>query len=130
MRKPEDEADDALALALNNSSTSPSQRQGAISEDSLLFMKRSIIEGINSLVNQFNEITKLLRDSTGKSLKTESTLNELISKNKDIQGECDSINERIEGAKRTANDISARLNAIINAEILEDLSQKFTVKES
>lgn len=53
-------------------------RRRALPEDSLVQAKRGIIEGINGLVNQFNDITKMLRDSSGKSLKTENTLNDLI----------------------------------------------------
>ena len=49
-------------------------------DESLLSTKRSIIEAINNLVNQFNDITKILRE--GKSLKAEGPLNDLISKNK------------------------------------------------
>lgn len=88
-------------------------------DDSLLSTKRSIIEAINNLVNQFNEITKILRE--GKSLKAEGPLNDLISKNKLIQEECNQTNQIIDGAKKNANDIQERLLGIINADVLEEL---------
>lgn len=75
------------------------------SEDCLLHTKRSIIEAINGLVNQFNDITKVLRDSSGKSLKAEGPLNDLITKNKQIQEECAQTHESIDGAKKAATDI-------------------------
>ena len=101
-----------------------------ISEDSLLFTKRAIIESINGLVNQFNDITKILRDSSGKSLKAENTLNDLVSRNKQIQAECEQVHETIDGAKREGLEIQERLCAIINAEILDELLQKYRDKES
>lgn len=69
-------------------------------DDSLLSTKRSIIEAINSLVNQFNEITKILRE--GKSLKAEGPLNDLITRNKLIQEECQQTNDLIDTAKKNA----------------------------
>lgn len=95
-----------------------------------MFTKRAIIEGINGLVNQFNDITKVLRDSSGKSLKAEGPLNELIAKNKQIQEECTQTHETIDGAKKAATDIQERLLEIINAEVLDELLQKYRNKEN
>ena len=99
-------------------------------ELSLLFTKRAIIEGINGLVNQFNDITKVLRDSSGKSLKAEGPLNDLIAKNKQIQAECTQTHETIDGAKQTATDIHERLLEIINQDVLEELLEKYRGKEN
>ena len=61
---------------------------GQDEEVSLLSSKRKIIEGINRSVDQFNEITKMTRDSSRRNLKSEQALNELIAKNKLLQEEC------------------------------------------
>jgi hypothetical protein len=46
--------------------------------------KRHIIGSINDLVKEFNNNNKMIRDSSGKTVKSEKALNELIDKNKDI----------------------------------------------
>jgi hypothetical protein len=56
-------------------------------------MKKSIILSINNLVNYFNEISVVLRDSSGKIHNDEMTLNDMISKNKIIQNKCEVIGE-------------------------------------
>ena len=71
----------------------------------------------------------MLRDSSGKSLKTESTLNDLIKKNKDIQNTSDETNERIAASKQEAQEVQDGLNDIINTSVLEDISNKFREKE-
>ena len=51
----------------------------------------------------------MIRDSSGKTVKSEKALNELIEKNKDIQKQCETIQNNTEGAKKFADDIIARL---------------------
>ena len=101
-----------------------------VHQDCLQQIKRQIIEAINGLVNQFNDITKILRDSSGKSLKAEGPLNDLITKNKHIQANCDETHELIDGAKKSAQDILGRLHEIINAELLDEILQKYRNKEN
>ena len=69
--------------------------------DSLHQQKRAIIASINTLVNQFNENNKLIKESAkmDKSQTTESTLNDLIQKNQLIQTDCANILENIDNAK-------------------------------
>ena len=57
-------------------------------------------------------------------------MNDLISKNKQIQGKCDDTHELIDGAKKNAQDILSRLHEIINSEILDELMQKYRTKEN
>lgn len=71
-----------------------------------------------------------MRDSSGKPLKAEGPLNDLIAKNKQIQADCTDANEVIDGAKKTAQEIQERLLEIINAEILDELMQKYRKKEN
>ena len=60
-----------------------------LSSQSLYLQKRHIIGSINELVKEFNNNNKMIRDSTGKTVKSEKALNELIEKNKDIQKQCE-----------------------------------------
>lgn len=71
----------------------------------------------------------MLRDSSGKSLKAEGPLNDLIGKNKQIQEDCSEAQEVIDGAKATATEINERLLDIINADVLEELLEKYRNKE-
>lgn len=98
--------------------------------ESLQKTKRQIIEAINGLVNQFNDITKILRDSSGKTLKAEGPLNDLIAKNKQIQANCDETHEIIDNAKKETQDIQSRLQEIINAQMLDELMKKYRSKEN
>ena len=56
-------------------------------DDSLCVTHKLIISAINKIVNRFNENNKLIKESN-RSPKTENEMNELISKNIDIQNEC------------------------------------------
>lgn len=96
-------------------------------EQSLQKMKKEIIMEINSLVSMFNDNNKLIKEQN-KSIKTEKALNELITKNKLIQTDCNSLNDKIEEAKSFCQEISDRLNTIANAEMMEDLVRKFKEK--
>ena len=58
---------------------------------------------------------------TSKQVKTEEALNELISKNKTIQGDCQEIHHRIDEGKQMANAIADRIDDIVNAQIIESL---------
>jgi len=51
----------------------------------------------------------MIRDSSGKTVKSEKALNELIDKNKDIQKQCDTIQSNTEDAKKFADHIILRL---------------------
>ena len=91
-------------------------------EDSLLATKRKIIEGINSSVDQFNEITKLTRDSSRRDIKSEEALDDLISKNKTLQAQCESMLELVDEAKMNADGIKDRLEDIMSQEAAEELT--------
>jgi|TARA_B110001469_G_C9362955_1_gene189910 hypothetical protein len=58
-------------------------------------IKKAIISSINSLVNQFNENNKMIKEAS-KQAKTEKALNELIIKNKLIQSDCEDIHKKID----------------------------------
>jgi hypothetical protein len=58
-------------------------------EESVHRLKRNIVSRINTLVIQFNQLIK--EGSNNKSNKTESAMNDLILKNKNIQDDCSEI---------------------------------------
>jgi hypothetical protein len=63
-------------------------------------------------------------------LKAEGPLNDLISKNKQIQSDCSDTHEIIDGAKKSASDIQDRLMEIISSDLLEELMKKYRNKEN
>lgn len=56
--------------------------------------KRAIISLINKMVNQFNENNKLIKEAN-KVAKNEKEMSELITKNKEIQDDCQQIADQI-----------------------------------
>lgn len=98
-------------------------------EESLLATKRKIIEGINQSVDQFNEITKLTRDSSRRDLKSEDALQDLICKNKQLQAQCENMLNVVDEAKMNADGIKNRLEDIMSQEAAEELTQKYSEKE-
>ena len=99
------------------------------SDNSLLIKKRQVIEGINKCVDQFNDITKMTRDSNRKNLKSETVLNDLITKNKDLQSACDSLGLLLSRAMTDAQDTSDQLSQLINSDTMQELTSKYSTKE-
>lgn len=59
---------------------------------SLQARKRGIIALINKMVNQFNENNKLIKEAN-KVAKNEKEMSDLITRNKEIQEDCNQIAE-------------------------------------
>jgi hypothetical protein len=70
------------------------------------------------MVNQFNENNKQIKENN-KVPKTEKEMNDLIVKNKEIQNECKSIDDKVNDGKIFAEQIDERLNNILEPTIPE-----------
>jgi len=68
----------------------PLEERGRDRPLSLQARKKDIIGMINKLVNNFNDNNKLIKDSI-KAPKTEEEMNDMITKNEEIQGKCKDI---------------------------------------
>ena len=90
-------------------------------------MKKDIINKINSLVNQFNENNKMIKDQN-KQVKTEQVLNDLIQRNRVIQNDCNDITRSIGNAKETNDEIDERLDKIINKDLIDRMVDKYNKK--
>ena len=93
---------------------------------SLQSRKRTIISLINKMVNQFNENNKLIKDAN-KVAKNEKEMADLITKNKEIQEDCNKIADQIGQAKGFAGEINERLDNPMDPTLLQ-LKDKFMVK--
>lgn len=94
---------------------------------SLHSRKKQIISKINSMVGQFNENNKLIKDAN-KIQRTEKEMCELIAANKKIQEECAMIHQKINSGKEFAIEISDRLDKIIDP-IVPKLREKYDSKK-
>lgn len=108
----------------------PHEQDGGYSEgsQSMIARKKQIISAINKMVNQFNENNKLIKDSN-KSPKTDSELNAIINKSKELQDFCASIDKKVTAGKEHAIEIEAKLDAVIDPKI-PNAVEKFTEKNN
>lgn len=95
-------------------------------EDSLQARKKTIIAMINKMVNAFNESNKMIKDSN-KVAKTEREMADLIKKNKEIQVECQNIDNMINDGKAFALQVHERLDGLLDPTLLE-VKEKYTEK--
>ena len=95
---------------------------------SLYVRKKDIIGAINKMVNQFNENNKQIKD-TNKAQKSELEMNEIISKNLEIQADCKTINDKVTEGKIFAKQIDERLNIVLDPTV-PSLEAKYDEKNS
>ena len=69
------------------------------------------------MVNQFNENNKLIKDAN-KVVKNEKEMADLITKNKEIQEDCNKIADQIGQAKGFAGEINERLDNLMDPTLL------------
>ena len=65
------------------------------------------------MVNQFNENNKLIKDAN-KVAKNEKEMTDLITKNKEIQDDCNKIHDQINSGKVFAGEINERLDRLMD----------------
>ena len=104
----------------------PAEERGRDRPLSLQARKKDIIGMINKLVNTFNDNNKLIKDSI-KAPKTEEEMNEMISKNQDIQNKCKDIEKTISDGMVFAEQINERLNTVLDPTIPE-IGEKYASK--
>lgn len=80
------------------------------------------------MVNQFNENNKLIKEAN-KVAKNEKEMSELISRNKEIQEDCNSIAEQIDLGKTFATEINERLENLMDPN-LANLRDKYNNKNA
>jgi hypothetical protein len=95
-------------------------------DNSLQARKKTIIAMINKMVNAFNESNKMIKDSN-KVAKTEREMADIIKKNKEIQVECQTIDNMIGDGKAFALQVNERLDGLLDPVLLE-VKEKYTEK--
>lgn len=80
------------------------------------------------MVNQFNENNKLIKEAN-KVAKNEKEMSDLISRNKEIQDDCNKIADSIEQGKIFAVDINDRLDSLMDPN-LANLRDKYNNKNA
>lgn len=106
--------------------TSLMARQAGGNPPSLQMRKKSIIKDINENVQLFNENNKAVREAN-KAPKTEREVAELISRNKEIQGQATRIDDKIQAAREYAEQIQARIDGLTEP-LISELRAKYQHK--
>lgn len=96
------------------------------SKANLVQRKKIIISNTNKLVNTFNENNKLIKESNVQP-KTDVQIHDIISKNRDLQKFCKSIDDKVTDGNEKGNEIEEKLTKITSLTI-PTLTAKYHTK--
>lgn len=95
-------------------------------DDTMVAIKKKVIQDINTVVNRFNENNKNIKE-VNKNPKSDKEMKQLVQNNKEIQEECDAIDKKIGEGKDLAEVIDEALDKIMKTKI-PDSQDKFDDK--